>query len=298
MAKIKRTRAPKKRNTIASDDTYYSVLNLSTEETDEISPKMYKEGTREDANIDSGPTGGHDGNVSSDSSVSGDQRGWGRGGGCGGGNGNHPATTIDPSADSILKLFKHLGIEQKCDAGIINVEQFMSTSDLVSLDNRHIKSICAVNRKGERHPKTYISGKLENNLKLAAFATKHLKNTGCSCDPASVYKTYVMLFKDQKRRVETHQRDKITAPVLKNSMLDKEPEHTWDLIDENLSCVRDDNVIPISACTRVTAKLIPKPDSEDPATDYVTFDRKLIERAPIIQKKGYKSPGRRSPILD
>ena len=46
---------------------------------------MDEEGTKEDANIVSSPTGGHDENVSSDSSVGGDQIGWGGGvGGRGG----------------------------------------------------------------------------------------------------------------------------------------------------------------------------------------------------------------------
>ena len=73
---------------------------------------MDEEGTKEDANIVSSPTGGHDKNVSSDSSVSGDQRSWGGGvGGRGGGNGLQPATTVDPSVDSILKLSKRLVIE-------------------------------------------------------------------------------------------------------------------------------------------------------------------------------------------
>ena len=51
-----------------------------------------------------------------------------------------------------------------------------------------------------------------------------------------------------------------------------------------MSCVCDDNGTPISVWTRATTKLIPNPDSDDSASDYKTFDRDLIERAPIIQK--------------
>ena len=109
----------------------------------------------------------------------------------------------------------------------------------------------------------------------------YLKNTGCSLDHESVYKPNVMSFKDQMRRVYTHQRDKITVPVLTNRMLAKEPDRAWDFIDEHLFCVRDENGIPLSAWTRATANLIPKPDYEDPATNYVTLDRELIERSPI-----------------
>ena len=57
-----------------------------------------------------------------------------------------------------------------------------------------------MNHRDERHSITYILGRGENSLKLAAFTMKHLKNTGRSCDPASVYNPYVMLFKYQKRR--------------------------------------------------------------------------------------------------
>ena len=64
MAKIKRTRAPKKRNTTASDDTDDSRLKFSTEEKDDIFPTKDKEGTKEDKNIEPGPTGGHDNNLS------------------------------------------------------------------------------------------------------------------------------------------------------------------------------------------------------------------------------------------
>ena len=167
---------------------------------------------------------------------------------------------------------------------MINVEQFMSSYDLVSLDDRQIESSCATNGRDERHAKTYISGTEENNLKLSAFKMKPLKNTGRSCDTTYVYKTYVMSFKYQKRRVETHKRDQITAPVLTIRILEKELDRAWELIDEHLSCVRGNNVTPLSVWTRATAKLILNPDYEDPATDYVTLDHELIERAPIIQK--------------
>ena len=113
---------------------------------------------------------------------------------------------------------------------------------------------------------------------------KHLKNTGHSYDRASVYKPYVMSLKYQKRRVETHQRDQITVSILTNRMLDKEPDRSWEFIDENLSCMSDNNGFTLSSWARETTKLIPNPDSEYPATDYVTIDRELIERAPINQK--------------
>ena len=48
----------------------------------------------------------------------------------------HPATIVEPDDESILELFKHLGIEQKFAARMINVEQFMSSSDQVSPENR------------------------------------------------------------------------------------------------------------------------------------------------------------------
>ena len=67
-------------------------------------------------------------------------------------------------------------------------------------------------------------------------------------------------------------------------MLDKELDRALELIDEHLSWVRDNNGIPCSAWNQAIANMILNPDSEDPATDYLTFNRKLIERAPIIKK--------------
>ena len=48
--------------------------------------------------------------------------------------------------------------------------------------------------------------------------------------------------------------------------------------------MRDNDGITLSAWTQATEKLILKPNYESPTTDYVTFYRELIERAPIIQK--------------
>ena len=67
-------------------------------------------------------------------------------------------------------------------------------------------------------------------------------------------------------------------------MLYKEPDRAWEFIDEHLPYVCDNNDIPLSAWTRATANLIPKPDSEDPAIEYVIFYRGIIERSPIIHK--------------
>ena len=48
--------------------------------------------------------------------------------------------------------------------------------------------------------------------------------------------------------------------------------------------MHDNNGIPLSAGTRENSKLILKSDYEDPATDYVTFNRELIDRSPIVKK--------------
>ena len=75
-----------------------------------------------------------------------------------GGNGPLPDTNIDPAVNYILKLFKRLGIEKQCAACMINIEQLMSPSDLVNLDNRQIEYICSVNRRVKHHVKIYILG--------------------------------------------------------------------------------------------------------------------------------------------
>ena len=66
---------------------------------------MDEEGTKEDANLDSGPTGRHDENLSPGSIFCGYQIGWGGGGGGGGANAPRPDTTVDPVADTIVELF-------------------------------------------------------------------------------------------------------------------------------------------------------------------------------------------------
>ena len=74
-----------------------------------------------------------------------------------------------------------------------------------------------------------------------------------------------MLFNYHNRSVDTHKRNQITVLVLTNRMLDKEPDHAWEFIDEHFSCVRENNGIPLSAWTRTTENLIQKTDYEDPA---------------------------------
>ena len=46
-----------------------------------------------------------------------------------------------------------------------------------------------------------------------------------------------MKFKDQKKCAETHTRSKVTLPVIRNIMLEKEPEKVWELLDEYLNTV-------------------------------------------------------------
>ena len=114
---------------------------------------------------------------------------------------------------------------------MINVEQFQNDNDLVKLDDNCIHSICTVNRRNKKDVNTYVSGKGEYNLQLVVFAMKHRKFTGCSFHPDSISKSFVMTFKDQKKRVETHVRGELTLPVITNIMLEKEPDNVWELLD-------------------------------------------------------------------
>ena len=54
---------------------------------------------------------------------------------------------------------------------------------------------------------------------------KYLKFTGRSFHPDNISKSFVMTFKDEKKRVETHVRSELTPPVITLIMLEKEPDN-------------------------------------------------------------------------
>ena len=104
---------------------------------------------------------------------------------------------------------------------MINVEAFHDENCLVELDDKHIESICHVNRRREAYATTYIYGSGEYNLKLAVLYMKHLKNNGRSFDPFFIDKKDVLLFWAHKRSVELHERSNIDAPAFTNRMMEK-----------------------------------------------------------------------------
>ena len=67
-------------------------------------------------------------------------------------------------------------------------------------------------------------------------------------------------------------------------MLETEQDRAWELLNEYLLSVRDDNGIPLAVWTRATKKLFPKLASEDDPSNYITHDFELVERASIIQE--------------
>ena len=58
----------------------------------------------------------------------------------------------------------------------------------------------------------------------------------------------------------------------------------WELLDEYLCAVRDDNGTALAAWSRVRKKISPKEDDDDDVEKYVSQDAEIIERAPIIQE--------------
>jgi hypothetical protein len=74
----------------------------------------------------------------------------------------------------------------------------------------------------------------------------------------------------------------IDAPVFTDKTIDKDPDHTWEVLNKYLSAVRDTNVIPLAVWTRANAKLWPPEDCKDPASNYFSKDNELIARTPII----------------
>ena len=159
-----------------------------------------------------------DGDDASSSSFGlvGDGEGVGGNAGSGGRRSHTPDQgIIHSSAEPILRLLTRLGIEKHYAIRMINVEQFHNENDLVELDDNHIHSIYTVNLGNEKDVDTYISGTGDYNLHLAVFVMKHLKFTGHSFHPDRIGKSFVMTFKDQKKRVETHVRSEVNPPVIK-----------------------------------------------------------------------------------
>ena len=93
-----------------------------------------------------------------------------------------------------------------------------------------------------------------------------------------------MKFKDQMKHVETHARSEVTLPVITNRMLEKEPNNVWELIDEHLNTVRDNNGLPLSSRCRASSKLILTSSEADYYDEYITLDFELVIRAPIIKQ--------------
>ena len=67
-------------------------------------------------------------------------------------------------------------------------------------------------------------------------------------------------------------------------MMEKEPDHVWELLDEYLCTVRDDSGTPLTARNRARNKLFPNEDDDDDDEKYVTQVEELIDGAPIIQE--------------
>ena len=68
-------------------------------------------------------------------------------------------------------------------------------------------------------------------------------------------------------------------------MLETEQDRAWELLNEYLLSVRDNNGTPLVTWTRATKTISPKVAAKDDSSNYITRDSKLIERASIIQER-------------
>ena len=78
-------------------------------------------------------------------------------------------------------------------------------------------------------------------------------------------------------------RSEVTPPVITNRMMEKEPYNIWELIDEHLNTVRDNNGLPLSSRCRASSKLILTASEADSSDEYIALDFELVIRAPIIK---------------
>ena len=67
-------------------------------------------------------------------------------------------------------------------------------------------------------------------------------------------------------------------------MTEKEPDCVWELLDEYICAVRDDNGTALAAWSRVRKKISPKEDDDEDVEKHVTQEAEVIERAPIVQE--------------
>ena len=167
---------------------------------------------------------------------------------------------------------------------MINVEQFQNDNNLVELNNNRIHSICTMNRRNKRDVNTYLSGMRDYNLQMAVFAMKHWKFTGRSYQPDIIIKSFVITFKYQKNRVENHVRSEVNPLVITNRMLENEMDNKWELLDEHLNTVCDNNGLPLSSGCRSSSKLILTVSKADSSDEFITLDRELVVIDPIIKE--------------
>ena len=190
---------------------------------------------------------------------------------------------IDDMAIPVLQFLVRLGFDDMAARRMINVEVFHSVYRLLRLDDDKISNICRVHRKSEGNMMaTFISATAEGNLKMAVFCLKHLKNTGRSYALHQVGTDVVESFTPHKVIVDAFVPGELAFPVVTNKILEKDPDHTWEVIMEYLAAVRDTNGIPLAAWARSDAEFWPPRVEDDPASGYLTRDEELIARAPII----------------
>ena len=78
-------------------------------------------------------------------------------------------------------------------------------------------------------------------------------------------------------------RGELTPTVITNIMLEMEPDIQWELLCEYLNILRDNNGLPLSAWCRESSKLISTMSGANPSDEYITLDRDLVVRAPMIK---------------
>ena len=90
--------------------------------------------------------------------------------------------------------------------------------------------------------------------------------------------------KDQKKRMETHLSSEVTTLFNTNRIMEKELDNVWEFLNERFNTVRENNGLPLSSRCRTSSKMIPTVSKAYSSNEYITLDRELVVRSPIIKE--------------
>ena len=122
-----------------------------------------------------------------------------------------------------------------------------------------------------------VSVQAQNNLKLACYFIRHRVRTSRMVTVQDLTIPNIRVLREQREAEKAHV-DSTELPKMNS----KDWPKTMDAIRNYLRGFLGITKVPLAYVVRETKYLIPKPEAEDPATEYGSKEDELIARAPII----------------